>query len=170
MNNTIPKGWKLLGSKPEDYVVNLDTKIKYKGNTSVYLESTIDSNDFGTLMQTFRVGKEYLGKRIELTGYLKTEEVKSVGMWMRVDSKEVSELQFDNMENRRVIGSNDWKQYAIVLDVPLETYEIAFGVLLVGSGKVWMDTFEIKEVDNSVVSTNTGPLIPYNPVNLDFEE
>ena len=34
---------------------------------------------------------------------------------------------------------SDWRKYDVVLDVPSEAQNIAFGVLLAGEGQVWTD-------------------------------
>ena len=51
-------------------------------------------------MQTCDAG-DYLGKRIKMTGYIKSENVTDwAGMWFRVDSKtEYEILSFDNMQD-----------------------------------------------------------------------
>jgi hypothetical protein len=58
------------------------------------------------------------------------------------------------------------------LDVPEEAFEIAFGVLLSGSGTVWSDNFAFDVVDVTfpVPGGNFLEQLPKQPVNLDFEE
>jgi len=61
--------------------------------------------------------------------------------------------------------------YEIVLDIPENSTTINYGVLLGGNGKVWFDSFELKEVDKNVPVTNLKKesKLPSQPVNLDFE-
>lgn len=91
---------------------------------------------------------------------------------MRVDNRAEDVLQFDNMNDRRIVGSTHWNHYAIVLDVPEESATISIGVLLMGAGKVWLDSLRFEEVDLSVPTTNLD--LHYElleePTNLSFEE
>ncbi|MEI3607552.1 AraC family transcriptional regulator [Pseudogracilibacillus sp. SE30717A] len=168
------KGWQLSGSHPFHYKMGLDRKVFHKGTTSGYLMSTqVQSQDeFATVMQQFKAEK-YLGKRLKLSGFLKSEKVDGVcGLWMRVDDSLGDVLQFDNMSDRPIAGDTDWNHYSIVLDIPENSAVIAFGVLLVGKGQVWMDELKFEVVDNKVPTTNIDFSVDLldEPINLSFEE
>ena len=62
-----------------------------------------------------------------MSGYLKTSEVTKAQMWMRVDGANTKILSFDNMDSRPVRGTTSWTRYEIVLDVPADSIDIAFG-------------------------------------------
>ncbi len=91
---------------------------------------------------------------------------------MRVDGEGGRQLGFDNMVNRAVKGTTDWKEYSIVLDVPENSKSINYGVLLGGDGEVWFDSFKLEEVGKDVPVTNLTkePKLPAAPSNLGFEE
>ena len=86
------------------------------------------------------------------------------------------------MGDRQIKGTNDWKQYEVVLDVPKEgSAQIFFGVLLAGKGQVWVDDFKCEAVDKAVKTTGRArePVkrevelakgLPKEPKNLDFEQ
>ncbi len=65
---------------------------------------------------------------------------------MRVDDVIGRPLSFDNMNDRPIVGNSDWVKYEIVLDVPVNSSEISFGVFLDGKGQIWFDKMEIKVV------------------------
>jgi hypothetical protein len=71
---------------------------------------------------------------------------------MRVDGAG-SLLAFDNMQNRPIKGTTDWKRYDVVLDVPPEAKALAFGLLLAGNGQIWFDDLRLEVVDRSVAVT-----------------
>lgn len=60
----------------------------------------------------------------------------------------------------------------IVLDVPEEAQEVAFGLLLTGKGQVWMDdlNFEVVGKDVPTTAESTVKKAPASPVNLNFED
>jgi len=150
--------WFLTGSNPQDYKVGIDSKVKMSGEGSGYLKSVVakpDPKGFGTLMREFE-GKEYLGKRVRMSGYVKAEGVEqSAGLWMRVDGVGQRMLGFDNMDNRPIKGTRDWKKYEIVLDVPTDSVDIAFGILLSGKGLVWLDNIQFEFVGSNVPTTGS---------------
>ena len=169
----IPEGWYAAGSNPAEYTMGTDNSVHYSGNSSAFIKSdSPKKNQFGTLMQTISADK-FTGKRIRLTGYIKSENVTGrSGMWMRIDGVGGKQLEFDNMQNRAVRGTTDWKQYSIVLDVPDNSASINFGVLVGGDGEVWFDDLKLEEVGKDVAVTNLikERKLPDTPSNMDFEE
>lgn len=166
----LPAGWHVAGSNPGSYDMGLDEKggiDKGKCATIQSKDSTI--NGFGTLMQSVSADS-FKGKMVRMSGYIKSADVKEwAGFWMRIDLKNQEMGDFDNMENRSVKGSTDWKKYEIVLHVDTGAVNIAYGALLSSTGKIWFDKMNIEIVPDSTPSTN---MITDNkaPSNLDFEK
>ncbi len=166
------KGWTLSGSNPENYEIQVDPMVFHTGSKSgvLYSAKKVNAQQFATMMQGFQA-KNYRGKRIKLSCFLKTEDATKAGAWMRIDNASGDTLAFDNMHNRSVTGSTDWNHYSIILDVPEESTSIHFGVLLIGKGKVWADNFQFSVVDENTPTTNhlDQELLPEEPINLTFE-
>lgn len=71
---------------------------------------------------------------------------------MRIDPQ----IAFDNMQNRGIKGTTDWKQYEVELNMqPEKTSQIYIGGLMAGTGKMWLDDFKVtidgKNISNAVV-------------------
>jgi len=170
----VPKGWYLTGSSPASYVAGTDTAGSASGKCAV-IQSRSEATDdkFGTIMQTI-AADAYRGKRLRLSGMLRSADVKGWGgLWLRIDGQTDNKpniLGFDNMQSRPVLGSTQWRRYEIVLDVPQEAAGIAFGFLLAGKGALWAESLKLDEVDKSVPTTaGPSPLLPKTPANLDFQ-
>lgn len=168
-----PRGWIKAGDAPSKYEVGTDLRAQHEGRASGYIRSTMSvTGGFGTLMQTSSAD-DYRGKRVRMSGWAMTAEVGQwAGLWMRVDGKERHEmLGFDNMQSRPIKGTTPWTRYAIVLDVPKEAEEIAYGILLEGAGEAWLDDLTFEVVDQSVPVTgkDAGYSPPRAPTNLGFE-
>jgi hypothetical protein len=146
--------WFMAGDTPQDYTFGIDPTVMLNGKPSAYLKAKVaQPSGFGTMMQAFQ-GIEYRGKRVRMTGYAKAQAVENwAGLWMRVDGANQTALSFDNMQNRSIRGTLDWKQYAIVLDVPQESVGIFFGILLVGQGQVWLANVQFEIVSSAVPTT-----------------
>jgi hypothetical protein len=170
----LPPGWFVAGSTPNDFEFSRDTSTAESGQASALIatKSGTTSNGFGTLMQIIDA-ENYRGARWRMSGFLKTSEVAKAQMWMRVDGPDRKILSFDNMDSRPVHGTTPWTRYDIVLDVPADSIDIAFGFLLTqGGGKVWGDNFKLERVDSTVPVTapaSIAPVRPKDPVNTDFE-
>ena len=150
--------WFKTGSAKDDYVMRIDSVNTHNNNYVFTLQSVADAGEnFGTMMQYIKAAG-YLGKRVKMSAYVKTKDVKNwSGIWMRVDQEGSEQyLSFDNMYNRPIKGATDWTKYEIVLDVPAAASNIAFGELLNGTGQVWIDNVSFEVVDASVPATGSN--------------
>ena len=154
----LPQPWFQAGSDPADYEMNWDAKESHGGKGSIYIKSkAAEPKGFGTVMQNSKPG-EYLGKRVRMSAFVKSDKIEDwAGLWLRVDGPNHATLGFDNMQNRPITGTTDWKKYEIVLDVPRNSEGIAFGILLAGNGGAWVDDLKLEVVDTSVPTTNMTP-------------
>ncbi len=150
----MPVGWiRTPAGTAERYSMTVDAAVKRTGNASASLAFACGATDgFGSLAQAI-AADDYHGKRVRLSGWLKTENAQEAGLWMRLDG-EKRLLGFDNMMPRAVKGTTDWKQYEVVLDVPPETMNILFGTLLAGTGRIWVDDMKLEVVGKEVAVTN----------------
>jgi erythromycin esterase len=140
-----PMGW-MGGGK--GYHLDVDTTDAHGGKACGRIQFVEgDGKGFATFTQ--RVAPNaYRGKRVQYTGWLKTQDVDGqAAMWMRVDGPVRTEpLAFDNMDDRPIKGTTAWKQYTITLDVPEEAIGIYFGFLLAGKGTLRGDDFKLEAI------------------------
>lgn len=171
-----PMGWFAAGSSPDSYDMGIDKGKGQNGGNAATIKSIEKKiSGFGTLMQQIKPDN-FLGERIRMTGFVKSENVKEfAGLWLRVDRR-VKPVSFDNMRERPIEGSTEWAKYEIVLDVPKDATGISYGALLGGTGKIWFDNLTIEIVDNTVPPTSSinskesSVNTLSEPTNLGFEE
>jgi hypothetical protein len=141
-----------------------DASVTCNTSASLSLRSTSPASggDFGTAMTddkpTMRVPAQFLGNRVRLSGFVKSDQVTGwAGLWMRVDgpgsgnARQV--LAFDNMYDRPIEGTTGWAQYQVVLDVPATAVNLAYGILLASEGSVWLNGVDLEVVDRMVPTT-----------------
>lgn len=153
--NILPEGCFRTGSKAQSYQMFISHGAGQEGRDVFTIKSKDKEIDgFGTLMQN-SLPPEFLGKKIRMTGYMKSENVEDwAGFWLRVDQPDKdAPKSFDNMQKRPIKGTTDWKKYEIVLYVSPQATNIAFGGLLHGTGQIWFDKIEFEVVDKSVPTT-----------------
>jgi hypothetical protein len=104
----------------------------------------VSGPNFGVATGTFPVAQAR-GKRVRFSGYIKTENVTEGfgGLWWRVDG-DSGTLAFDNMQDRGVTGTTDWKKYELELPVAADAKNINFGALHPGNGTAWFDSLSIE--------------------------
>lgn len=172
--NKSPTNWYLSGSHAQDYAIGTDNVTPLHGKSSGFVYSTNkDAAGFGTLMQMSKA-KIYRGKRLKMSADIKTENVKKwTGLWLRVDRKYDEVLAFDNMADRPIRGTVDWKRHEIVLDVPEDAERLAFGILIEGTGKAWVSDISFEVVEVTTPITNPDRIYDFptseRPMNLDFK-
>jgi len=169
----LPSGWVRAGSPPQDYTVGVDHKIAHTGHASGFVRSARSRpQGDGALMQVLDAG-EHRGRRVRLAAWVRTRKVHGwAGVWMRVDGGERGQvLAFDDMSSRPITGTSEWTRVDVVLDVAPEAATIAFGLLLEGSGRAWIDDLALEDVDASVPVTGGPPPPPVraSPDHLGFE-
>ena len=149
-----PAGW---GGGGLGYLFAIDSSAPHGGKRSFAMKwnraTAPDSNDWATLTQC-STADAWKGKRVQLSGFLKSAEVDSgAGLWMRVDTAAQKGAAFDNMLDRAVKGTTDWRQYSVVLDVDKKAIDICFGVVMTNKGTVWADDLALKVVGKDVPVT-----------------
>lgn len=150
-----PPGWRLTTPPEEGAFAFLDSTIVHGGRWSFLLARTDGDEGVVSLSQSFRP-ESIRGKRIQLTAWARSQEIDGYGFfWLRVDGKEIEDiLAFDNMSVRTLRGTNEWRAYRIVVDVPTEAASVVFGAYLSGIGQLWVDDFSFETVSTSTAVTD----------------
>ena len=155
-------GWWVQVQKPpyDRPVASRATDEAHSGEASLLIEwsqrgSPKNPRSFGQSLDA----TPYLGKRIRLTAFARSQNLGGAGLWMQVDGSR-KRRPFDNMMNRPIRGTTDWQAYSIVLDVPEDATGIVIGGLMVGRGKLWLDDFALEAVGPDVALTDTDQSQP----------
>ncbi len=189
-----PFGWQAK-ARTNEYDLFIDHKVFHGGHASASIRSVDEEPEIiGNWMQTFKCDA-WRGKRVRMSGFAKTVNVdRFASFWFRVDGPDYIVLSFDNMNDRKIKGTTGWTKYDLVIDVPDQSEQIAFGCFLYGAGQIWMDDVKFEIVEKSVLTTGVSqeeldkgnadaasgkimafplpPVWPTNsvPANLDFEQ
>jgi len=150
-----PKCWQLAGDEQSCYRLDRDIAVTHAGRPSGRLASLGDCQSYGTMVQCIDPA-DYAGKRVRFSAYVKALSVEEwAGLWMRVDGNGGcgTALAFDNMNARPIKGTKDWARYEIVLDVAKEAKSICLGLLLRGTGEVWLNGVSFEVVGAGVPTT-----------------
>ena len=173
-----------------------DQRVLTTGMSSASIEAARLTSGWGTLYQ-FASAKDLRGKRVEFSADVRTAAVaRTSGIFVRADDANGNAIALDNMWysygedrsgagllNRSLTGDHAWTTERVVLDIPLDTGAVSYGVFLDGPGKLWIDNAHLEIVGSdtpitamvrpaSMLEQRPFPLgaQPPSPRNLDFEK
>lgn len=147
--------WRWGGNPSELHTCGVEGPLARDGEVCAYLKSTDLNPAFLGELNQMILANVYSGCRIRFSAQVKAREVRGhAGLCLRVDGC-TDVLAFDNMHNRTITGTQDWQRYEIVLDVPVGSAQIIFGLYLNGAGQVWLDAVRLEIVDSAIPITST---------------
>lgn len=155
-----PLGWYRLGSSAAQYDVGRDVGAGRDGSAAAYLLSREpNETDFVAIAQDLDA-TPYRGQRIRWSGWVRAWQVTgSALLWARVIGGGRA-LAFDNMTDRPVNSTTDWRNVSIVLDVAPTAEVITVGAILGGRGDMLADDLRFEVVDRTVPVTDLYAAMP----------
>lgn len=147
----IPTGWFVPPVVEQaGYTAKITDKDVQSGKKAVLLSAPQKVNNgqpaFGNIMQAFEA-KTYRDKSVRFRARVRIEgdtPRDKAMLWMRVDRPNQQMGFFDNMGDRP-ITAKEWRTYEIVGVVDRDAEYLNIGIMMLGSGKVWVDSvsFEV---------------------------
>jgi hypothetical protein len=127
-----------------DYNLSIDPMTRHGGKYAVRIQATETRKPKSFGCVAYQIPALFEGKELELRAYIKMEQVKEgpIGLLLRVDG--VTEtLAFENMATKNIQGTSDWTMYSVKLPLPKNAKTIFYGAMLLGTGTIWVDDFEL---------------------------
>ena len=132
-----PRGWEARVANEELATV---TDEKHGGARSLRLEAAAGDRAAKTVFDA----KPYVGKRVRLQGFIKTQQVGGAAIWLRADGAEDEMIVIDVMRDRRVTGTAGWTKAVVEIDVPPNAAKLVAGGMVLQSGTAWFDDLAIE--------------------------
>ena len=169
----MPEGWRDMSPSGGDYFrMGFDPAHP----NCVLIESTplaaIALRDtFGTMAQTIDAAP-YARAAVRVSCELSSENLDGAAtMWLRIDGANGQMLAFENLMTRPGValkGTEDWKGFAVTLDVPEAADSIVFGFLVKGRGAGRARSFTVDRVEPGDNQGGSSRHRMDGPVNLGF--
>jgi hypothetical protein len=181
----LPKDWLVRGTAPDKYLITSDKTHAMSGQSSVLIaahDRNVAATTFASLLQNV-VAEPWLGKRVVFTVNIAPDDWfgNPVVVWIRALDASNVVISYNEWEAAYV--KKEWQKQSVAIDVPWSATEIAYGVNVYASSKMWIDGAQFDAVDKNVEvgarnvpsklgvtaqdASERGPL--GLPSNLDFE-
>lgn len=130
-----------------EYKIELDHNEVFHGKQSLRFSSLKGSKTvMPGYIATHLPVSLFRGKRVRLSGALKTNHVTSAfSLWLRADAGE-DPAAFNQLSNNSPRGTNPWQRYSVELDIPLITTSLYMGAVLYGEGTAWVDDLSLQVI------------------------
>ncbi len=137
--------WQKWSYVSPEYAAAVDPAVTHEGRAAVCISSeTAPGNQWCSYGVNDRFPAKYLGHRVRMTAWVKTEDVTGrSGMSLRAVTGDNSHA-IAVKENKTLMGTNEWEEMSVELDVPEGTQCLSSAILLVGSGKMWVDVGSVR--------------------------
>ena len=148
--------WQHLGLGLSDKSIYKDFRINRDGASK---------DQFGSFMTCLN-GDSFQGKEFKFRAAVKIEtgdKLSKGHLWFRVDKADMKPGFFDNMNDRPIV-TNEWKYYEISGKVDDFAKDICFGIMLWGTGKMWVDDVEL------LIKNSKGEWVNTKKIEGDFED
>src|SRR5271170_2126773 len=178
------KGWNWWGGfHGKDFEYGISDDLQYHGHKCLFIRSLqVDPPPTppfphppmmpsfpatATLSQNFKAD-QYRGKRMKFSAVIKSEAPEgSAALTMSVNGICYQMLAYDQMYGRNITGITDWQKAEVVLDVPVESHNVQFGITVQGKGEIWVSGLVFDETTDESTGIKT---YEDEPQNLDFSE
>jgi len=152
--------WKVFSRMPAAYSSRVAGGGAHGGRTYLEIRSTHQGTPSIFAARQDIAGKLYLGKRVRLRAYLKTDAVADAA-YVSIASFSNSPTIFATSEDQGSKGKTDWRPHEAVVDVPADAEGLSIAVVLRGAGSAGVDDASLEVVDPAKV-----PLTPTSKVAL----
>ena len=144
--------WKVM----PDGAAELDLQHHFEGSVSARMERSLDSEgDFSTI--GFRVPIDRSEGQITFRAMVKADAMAGMAsLWVRQDGA-AGRVAYGNLQEKSIRSDQNWTLHELIMEIDPAATSVSVGVFFVGTGRVFVDNFELllngEEVDVSDVST-----------------
>ncbi len=136
-----------------NYTAVLDPQVQHDGHATIHISSGPDATGkqwFSYDRDEFNV-ERFAGNRMTVTVWMKSRNVSGgSGVWISVFGPSGKIASDGQIGHRPLRGTRDWAQYSGVVDVPEKATSISWGIVMNGTGEIWLDVDEAKcDVDDT---------------------
>jgi hypothetical protein len=149
-----PSGWFKIMIPAEGLVMSWEDSISHTGKRCVSISNKhlYDEPVYNNWLQNIEFAHKE--KKIELSGWIKTENVTGEGASLMVLCGGENYTTLAINATKGVDGTTDWTLYSASIIVPTETTNLWVRAGLTGTGKVWFDDLQLRATETHGGFTN----------------
>ncbi len=137
-----PSGW-FIDNDP-NYTINLDSSVTYQGTYSLKIKNAGNNSQKGQYNGvSIAIENIQAHKSIKLTGFIKTRDTELDSIGLVVGIENFGDRIIKHSKNKDLMGTHDWKEYSVELELNTESEMILIGAELSGKGTIWVDDLKL---------------------------
>jgi bifunctional DNase/RNase len=141
------KGWTFGEGPSQNFDWGIDPSTIHQGNPSFFVKTKEGAPKGKAGLQQAFLADEYRGKRLRLSGSLKTENVEGgTALWLQIEGVNET-LRPANAQEHTLQGTHSWVRHELSVEVQQTSISVGLGLLLVGRGQVWLSDVQLEVVD-----------------------
>jgi len=166
-----PKGWSKSGTGAGSYIMKIKANEGLNNSNALVLEASKENIlGSGAVIQTINASN-YTGKRIKLSAFIKTENVKEFACLILCSQNNLADFWENTSvyEDKKTFlkGNHNFKKIECYLNVNYNFGNLVLGAMIKGEGKIWLDNFKIEILENLPDSVQ---IYSKEPQNTEFED
>ena len=141
-------------TRRSDWLVGMAKVAGMTGAEAAAIAARPGADGRGGILRASSPIDAWRGKRVRLSGRLKSEDVERLQMWLRITGPSITQQRHYDMAEKPIRGTTDWQRHEIVMDVPEDARAFDFGFYIEGGkGKAFGDAFTLEAVGSDVALT-----------------
>jgi hypothetical protein len=135
----IPSAWRAEETKPHEYRVGLDSRVRHSGKSSFFLRSLVPQPNGTVFVTQIFDATRYRGKRVRLTGFIRTQKIAMQGTFGLAVLGDDGTVQ--GRQGVYASGTSPWRQHTIVLDVSRDAKSVHLYIQMSGPARCGQTTW-----------------------------
>jgi len=145
--DNLPDNWNV--KNIDSYVWKIDNSQKYQGKNSFKITgNSINTKIFQSFFQKIPLNGKGI-RKIEIIAYIKSDNITgNINLWTHINDSNDKKIDSGHSysQDNKIIPNQDWTKYSLQFIIDENAKSLKIGGLLAGSGNVWFDDFDIKEI------------------------
>ncbi len=135
--------WMLGGKTPSNYFLYNTPESNVTNEIVHYMHSIQNTEGYGVAF-CFLNKNIYSGKRIKLSGMIRTKAIlEFADLWIRGE-KSNDLWASKSLECNPMVEKDSWKEYSIIVDIPIDIKRLSVGLILKGEGHIWFHSMNVE--------------------------
>lgn len=150
--------WRLVSVPASSHVLERSGDVLTAEGASATIRATNPAASSGVLTRTFSRMDSLRLTRVEVTGEMRTKEIGSASVWLRIDGPDRRRVGWVNAMETSLRGTTDWTPFRLTYPIVQEAEQAVIGIAAVGNGEASVRNVRIRIIPLPAADTPLSPV------------